>query len=105
MPPSDATSQYPWPVGEAAIPTIGWFRRTFPAEPWLETRPVLLTVQNPSRPYHAGGALGLLTSSRRDRPPLSVVPERAWTRSHGGFPRHDRGKLAEIRRAPSQARS
>ena len=33
MPPSDATSQYPPPVGVAAIPTIGLFSCIDPVEP------------------------------------------------------------------------
>jgi hypothetical protein len=33
MPPSDATSQYPKPVGVRAIPTIGWLRRVDPVDP------------------------------------------------------------------------
>src|SRR5581483_2303471 len=33
MPPSDATSQYPFPDGVAAIPTIGLLRLIAPVEP------------------------------------------------------------------------
>jgi hypothetical protein len=33
MPPSDATSQYPRPVGVDAMPTIGWLSRMSPVEP------------------------------------------------------------------------
>ena len=33
MPPSDATSQYPSPVGVAAMPTIGALSRRAPADP------------------------------------------------------------------------
>ena len=32
-PPSRATSQYPLPVGVAAMPTIGWLSRMPPVEP------------------------------------------------------------------------
>src|SRR4051794_12610354 len=53
MPPSDATSQYPFPVGVAAIPTIGCHKWMAPVEPWkraapkLNTPPSLATSQNP----------------------------------------------------------
>ena len=33
MPPSEATIQYPFPVGVAAIPTMGWLRVISPVEP------------------------------------------------------------------------
>ena len=33
MPPSEATSQYPWPSGVDAIPTTAWFRWMPPVEP------------------------------------------------------------------------
>ncbi len=33
MPPSLATSQYPWPLGVACIPTIGAFSLRLPVEP------------------------------------------------------------------------
>src|SRR5438445_12910062 len=33
MPPSEATSQYPFPLGVAAICTIGWLSRIPPVEP------------------------------------------------------------------------
>jgi hypothetical protein len=33
IPPSDATSQYPRPVGVGVIPTIGWFSRLPPIDP------------------------------------------------------------------------
>ena len=32
-PPSEATNQYPAPVGVAAIPTMGLFRRMLPVDP------------------------------------------------------------------------
>ena len=38
-PPSAATIQYPDPDGAAAIPTIGWFNRMLPVEPWNEASP------------------------------------------------------------------
>src|SRR2546421_497893 len=39
IPPSDATSQYPLPLGVAAIPTIGALRRMPPVEPWKRASP------------------------------------------------------------------
>src|SRR5205823_10845866 len=39
MPPSAATNQYPAPVGVAAIPTMGWFRRRLPVEPKKRASP------------------------------------------------------------------
>src|ERR1700722_6512748 len=33
MPPSEATSQYPWPLGVAAMPTMGWLGLIAPVEP------------------------------------------------------------------------
>lgn len=33
MPPSGATSQYPWPLGVAVMATMGWFSRMPPVDP------------------------------------------------------------------------
>jgi hypothetical protein len=39
MPPSEATSQYPLPLGVVAMPTIGRLRRRLPVEPWNAASP------------------------------------------------------------------
>ena len=50
-PPSDATSQYPFPLGVAAIPTIGWLRTMAPvlpkncASPYEKIPPSDATIQ------------------------------------------------------------
>jgi hypothetical protein len=41
MPPSEATSQYPWSFGEEAIPTIGALRCALPMEPSNAASPKL----------------------------------------------------------------
>src|SRR5437868_5041809 len=41
IPPSAAASQYPWPVGEAAMPTIGWWSAMAPVEPKNDASPKL----------------------------------------------------------------
>src|SRR5688572_18061440 len=53
MPPSRATSQYPLPVGVAAMPTIGWasalpaIEPKLPASPWAYTEPSAAAIQVP----------------------------------------------------------
>ena len=41
MPPSEATSQYPSPLGVAAMPTIGLLSGLPPIEPWKAASPKL----------------------------------------------------------------
>src|SRR5205823_5099306 len=41
IPPSEATSQYPCPLGVGAMPTMGWFRWMPPVEPWNTASPKL----------------------------------------------------------------
>ncbi len=38
-PPSEATNQYPWPSGVAAMPTTGLFRGWPACEPWKTAFP------------------------------------------------------------------
>src|SRR5438270_840181 len=44
IPPSRATSQYPWPDGVVAMPTIGWLRRVPASDPRFGVLPTGITA-------------------------------------------------------------
>src|SRR4051812_37101102 len=66
-PPSEATIQYPRPVGVAATPTIGWFR-------W---RPPL----DPKKPAPPTGKMPPARATRREPGPEATPPTIGWLRA------------------------
>src|SRR5580704_1830 len=74
MPPSDATSQYPWPSGVAAMPTIGRLSRVDGASPSADTVPSLRAVQYPPPSGVAAIATAAIGCGEASDAPAGVCP-------------------------------
>ena len=80
-PPSRPTSQYPWPLPVATIPTTGWAKRTLPVEPKnlaspnVNTPPSDATSQYPFRPGRGHPDDGLVQSDVAVEPKNLASPK------------------------------
>src|SRR5437588_532795 len=78
MPPSEATSQYPFPDGVAAIPVTGRFRWMAPVEPKERAAPNAKMV--PAAPASAARAGAVTGAARGARPATATAATRAAVR-------------------------